>query len=180
MKNIFCFVLISIFMLSEAEGFAQKADSIHFRKNAVNVELLGNAAYYSFNYERKILGNKNNFMTIRAGISVYPFRLDGGFAFPLLINGVFGEGNNHFEVGIGKTLPISFSPNIEFVNDNPNVTANLMYRYQNPKGKLIFRIGWTPIIFYKAFTPFDFVNNADLRGALFELINCGVSIGFAF
>ena len=167
MKKLFLTILLLFFTKT---FFAQNMDSIRYKKNSVSFELLGNSGIlYSINYERKLFGNENNFMTIRAGVGTYD---KNGGLFPLLINGVFGEGNHHIEIGVGRTLSLGWwKKTFYYDKDDSPFTANLMYRYQRPKGKFVFRIGWTPVLV----PNLDF---ADVEVLL--LLDCGASVGYRF
>ncbi len=152
----------------------QNQDSICLKKNTFYIEGLGNAGLglYSLNYERKLYENKNGFLALRAGLScTYEW------FFPLSINGVFGEENHHTEVGLGKTLcfkvPLINKHGAKLDKDFSSITANVMYRYQKPGGRFIFRIGWTPVLYYNYIRPSWGI-------ILITLLDCGASFGYAF
>ena len=160
----FIFVLI-IFSIStdycKSQNNITAKDTSYKRKNAVYFEVLGNALFYSINYERKIKKNKYGFSTFRIGISDF----DDLF-FPLTINEIFdNDKKNHFEVGTGITFAVSQRT---WTLDRNFITANIMYRYQKPNGKFMFRAGWTPLYFYEEnLLPYS-------------LIWFGTSIGYVF
>ncbi|HEU4558620.1 MAG TPA: hypothetical protein VFS20_12255 [Longimicrobium sp.] len=118
-------------------------------RNTFFVELLGNAAIYSLNYER--------FFTPQLGIRVGGSFLRGetedgteasvGF-FPVMATYLLGEGNSHFETGLGIGI-VTASADIEEVDDFSGSdvygTATLGYRYQKPTGGVLFRVGFTPV-----------------------------------
>lgn len=179
MKNILLPILFFLATLNTVEGFAQKADSIHFRKNAVYAELLGSGWGYSINYERKIfvIGD-DDFITLRAGVSAYDA---DQFRFPLLINVVDGGGNHHFEFGVGATLPFQkkWPTNKYYLDKHTSefaATMNLMYRYQKPKGHFIARIGWTPLFVL----DHSYYTWSEGVIVILGFLNCGVSIGYSF
>lgn len=116
-------------------------------KNTFFVELLGNAAIYSLNYER--------FFTPQLGIRVgamYIQAEDEGDEisvglFPIMATYLFGEGNSHFETGLGigiGTAGIETTNLGEDWDSEVYGTATLGYRYQKPTGGVIFRAGFTP------------------------------------
>jgi len=178
MKNVFCVILLffSIVILSEVEGFAQKADSIPFRKNVVYDEIIGNlGGLYSLNYERVIFNGDNGFNIARIGITS-DFK-GPGFRSVILINHVFSKySNSHCEIGVGAILAVDNNywvgnklvTTTGFDTENSVPTANLMYRYQKPNGRFIFRVGWTPWIYPPDISTFEY------------LFICGISAGYAF
>jgi len=155
MNKIFIVMLLFLFTKTL---FAQKMDSVRFKNNALYVELFGNSGLgiISANYEKKIFQNNNCFYTVRTGVAFSNY--------PILINRIAGLRKNHFEVGTGVIL--------DRYGDHA-ITGNVMYRYQKPQGKFIFRIGWTPSVF---------LNQGSYKygyGYLF-LVFCGISAGYAF
>lgn len=164
MKKIFSILL---FIFFSQMVIAQK-DTMQFKKNAISLELLGNAGIgrYSLNYERNVIGGKNGFLSARIGISK-----GAEYYFPILLNGIFLNGKHHFEIGAGATLAYCDNcvPDQTFLyEDLFAYTANFMYRYQKPNGKLAFRVGWTPMLY---------TNNSMLIILFFD---CGLSVGYAF
>lgn len=168
------FFLVLLLLICMKISFSQK-DTIQFKKNAVYGELLGNAGVlYSLNYERILLKHKNGFFTGRIGVGNL-FLVDyDEFDIPILINHVLSIEEHHFEVGGGlisgigqnlKTKKIKFLMNI-------GATVNLMYRYQKPGGRFVFRVGWTP--------GYYFEKDPDPLIVFFFLLMPGASIGYAF
>ena len=179
------FFLTIMFLFVAKTFFAQKADSIPFRKNLIYGELGGNLGLVSsLNYERKLFDNNSGFFTARIGIGVNMNGFGNVIWGPaLMMNYISGKHKNHFEIGFGARLPAFIAYDKRKYQyssgwgDNDIMvlvpTANLMYRYQKPGGKLIFRIGWTPL-FYNAES-----SNAS-PAAIFFWFMCGASIGYAF
>lgn len=151
------FITITILFFTKF-CFAQNPDTLVYKKNALFLELVGNAGQYSINYEGILKGGQKGFFTLRIG-----FSYTGEYIFPILLNHVSGHHNNHLEMGAG----VRFSPTYT-LGDGGIITANVIYRFQKPNGKFLFRAGWTPI-FYKL---------TDQAG----LLNywCGMSIGYLF
>jgi hypothetical protein len=150
-------------------------------KNAFYFELAGNGIYYSLNYDR-ILYQKNSFKTsARIGVEVLPNKLqdfqDLRPAMPIEVNALVGKGKHHIETGLGLTPYID--DKYGFVDRDGNrhlakqgkkiTTMSLIrigYRYQKTEGGLMFRAGFTPILFQgNNFDPVPFA---------------GVSIGKSF
>lgn len=137
-------------------------------QNTFFVELLGNAAVYSLNYER--------FFTPQLGIRVGGMFLRGEDdtgdeasigLFPIMATYLLGQGNSHFETGLGIGI-VTASADIDEVDEDFSGsdvygTATLGYRYQKPEGGVIFRVGFTP---------------AYAAGNLIPWV--GASVGYAF
>ena len=166
MRRLFIVITFTVFAKT---FFAQKMDSVNYRKNAISAEGLGNAFIYSFNYERLISEDQQGFFSLRIGLGV-----GNGTLSPILINHIFTMNRyNHCEIGAGIALGTrtdSKTKNIYI--DIPYATANLMYRYQKPRGHFIFRAGWTPIYQFKQ-------GGVDIITFLY-LIFPGVSVGYTF
>jgi hypothetical protein len=91
--NLIIFVLFVFFNLCEAQnGDKTKADTSQaankkYVNNTVYVELLGNAAIYSFNYERRL---RDSFWG-RIGVGYYPGPFGELAAVPLGLNYLMGK-----------------------------------------------------------------------------------------
>ena len=151
-----------------AQEAAPAAETPSLARNTFFVELLGNAAIYSLNYER--------FFTPQLGLRVGGSFLRGqntegddvsvGFL-PVMATYLLGEGNSHFETGLGIGI-VTASADIEEVDEEFSGsdvygTATLGYRYQKPTGGVIFRAGFTPVFAGGNLIPW-----------------AGISVGYAF
>ncbi|HEU0053131.1 MAG TPA: hypothetical protein VFQ39_08130 [Longimicrobium sp.] len=154
---------------------AQAAPAAVTARNAVYVELLGNGVLYSVNYDRRLTDN----VAGRVGVSFLTVEEDDGdrgtlAMAPIVASYLFGEGNSHFEAGLGVLLA---SASVSDVGDDEGEdwfdlsgsasgvlgTGVLGYRYQRPDGGFVFRAGLTPIFDTEDFIPWF-----------------GVSFGYAF
>jgi hypothetical protein len=110
-------------------------------KNAFYIEVGGNAGFYSINYEHTFFKNTIG----RIGFSCLP----GDLIFPVLIGRYFGDKASHLElmggVGYGHYRHKDVT---DVIHTSQEVlgTASVSYRYQNPKQKFLFRVGYTPFI----------------------------------
>jgi hypothetical protein len=161
--------------LQQTLSFSQN-DSTHvFKNNAVYIETVGSVAtYFSLNYERKVIENKNAFFTARAGIYLLP---DIAMS-ALLMNYVLGKKNHHLEVGGGIRLATikeyhRDKPKWVWDKDELAGTANFMYRYQKPNGGLLIRAGWTPVIY-------RYITNESELFKEFSFLLIGISVGYTF
>ena len=68
----------------------------------------------------------------------YSFLGFGGSLFPVGVNEIISFGKNHIEVGVGYTFSDAFP--------RDHVAMRIGYRYQKPKGRLVFRPAFTPIL----------------------------------
>ncbi len=176
MKKIFLFItLLSYSTLV----FTQEKDSVlidkpikveTFKKNAVFLELGGNAFLYSLNYERLNKISENLKLSYGAGLELlvgesqdispnkrnrdkYPI-----FAVTPAVNLLFGRNKSHLEIGTSTGL-LYIVPVIQ--------TFRLGYRYQGEK--VLFRIGFTPIFSFPHDGNFHFLTPWG-----------GVSLGYRF
>ncbi|TAF95405.1 MAG: hypothetical protein EAZ32_12870 [Cytophagia bacterium] len=145
------YLLFLVFCLTSVfEIRSQNDTSVTTKRNAVYVELLGNAGLYSFNYERQIARQRNNYFNLRLGAAYLWWREARTPVFvvePIYLKG----GKNHFlELSISATFFSSrkiFAPE---ANPPKEIRASFMprigYRYQSPNKSLLFRFGVMPII----------------------------------
>lgn len=132
MKRIFTLLfLISILQSLHAQEVYRKSFSFN-NKNSIQFELMGVGYVYSLNYERVIL-NGNRFKTnAQIGYSYFPYIRT---LIPISLNELISFGKHHAEIGFGYT----YSPNGESF-----YLGRIGYRFQKPKGKWLFRIGYMP------------------------------------
>jgi hypothetical protein len=124
-------------------------------KNAIYLEMGGNAYVYSLNYERIFLPKKYIKVGARAGISVLPKNnLTAPYPIvPLEVIALTGKRNHHFETGIGLTPFIGYvtydgarGSDYERERLQAATTFRLGYRYQKPEGGFMLRAGYMPIL----------------------------------
>lgn len=127
-----------------ADVLAQEIPTL--KKNTVFLELGGNAALYSINYDRLLLKD----VSARAGIATYTLDNDLGIsvritAIPVTANYLLGNGDNKVEVGLGLLL-LSGKLDLGTISDSGVLgTAVLGYRRQKEEGGIMFKAGMTPI-----------------------------------
>ncbi|MFK7807010.1 MAG: hypothetical protein AB8F74_04330 [Saprospiraceae bacterium] len=137
------------------------------RSHALYVEGLGNGLLYSLNYDVRFAERTDKW---GARIGVAPYR--EVFTSLVQINYLFGTGKHRFEVGGGATTQLGFAGEKGRADIAPN--AALMYRYQNPSGNFLFRVGLGSI----------FIGSDE--GSTFEDLNKifwfwpGLSLGYHF
>lgn len=147
MKKLVLFALVAVAIAAPAASAQETASPVTAR-NAFYVELLGNGILYSLNYDRMITPK----VSARVGVAALAAADDstsaGVVAAPIMVNYLFGEGNSHFETGVGLMLA---SGAVDEVGDEEDDafsgavgTATLGYRYQRPGGGFVFRAGLTP------------------------------------
>ena len=127
-------------------------------RNAFYLELLGNGFLYSLNYDRLLtdqISGRVGFMFLGAASDTSAAALA---AAPIMVNYLVGQGNSHFEAGIGVTLLSGGIENVEDFEDedfNGAIgTATLGYRYQRPAGGFVFRVGLTPFFGAGGIVPY--------------------------
>ncbi len=159
-----------------------KKDSIRknrIRKNSIYMELLGNAEYYSLNYER-ILFHKNFFsLSCRIGGLYYygsmfnhtrwsvPFTINGTFKLYKLLYVEIGSGaayyyDSYFDVSDGYS-------GLQESEQGFYCTAITGIRVQGYRG-FLFRIDFTPIVMYYP----------NVRSKLDGIAWFGLSFGYSF
>lgn len=135
------------------------------KRNAVYVEALGNGLFYSINYERQILNNRN------LGIKIGAMYFKGSshvVMLPLHLRYVLGQ-KHGLEIAGGITYQYRFSN-----SENEGILAPsgaLMYRYQ-ADNNFLFRVGIAP-------TFVKYEDNAYFSSA-FLYVWPGASIGYTF
>ncbi|MDO6390198.1 hypothetical protein Q4E40_08675 [Pontibacter sp. BT731] len=115
-------------------------------RNAVYAELGGNGDLLSANYDRIVYQKSMVKAAFRIGIASNQFfsAEEPGFypVVPVEALGMIGRFQKHFEFGLGYTR--------RFTNE-PDLLRNMYFsrigfRYQNPTGGLVVRVGFTPFL----------------------------------
>lgn len=137
--------------------------------NSLYLELLGNGGLYSVNYDRLFtenFGGRIGFMYI-SSLDFIIVSAEDFVLFPVLLN--YFVGNRHkLELGAGVIFVSvksvgAFGFKSNSGGSNIVGTAVIGYRYQNPDGGFLFRIGFTPMINSEGIEPWG-----------------GISFGFSF
>jgi hypothetical protein len=136
--------------------------------NSVYLELLGNAAAYSINYERLLTPS----LYVRVGAGYFALaesdseEADGLGLFPIMAGYLTSGFPHKLELAIGIAPAVtsgSWDDVGLFASDTDVVgTATIGYRYTAVRGFLL-RIGFTPFFASEAFTPWG-----------------GLSVGYSF
>lgn len=144
-KNVWATLVVCVIFVSiRADVLAQ--DYIIPKKNTVFLELGGNAALYSINYDRLLLKD----VSARVGFATYSLEDDLGIsvritAIPVTANYLLGEGANKVEVGLGMLI-LNGKLDLGTISDSGVLgTAVLGYRRQKEEGGIMFKAGITPI-----------------------------------
>lgn len=156
-------LIILVFATLAMTTFGQKATNptLSFKnKNSIQFELFGHGLFYSFNYERILVNGQKFKTTGQAGISYYPPKTGiRDIWIPVLINELYSFDSHHIEFGFGYVF-INEATRTEDYEEisrgwNGFLTGRIGYRYQKPDGRLIFRVGFTPLYEYevKEFHP---------------------------
>jgi len=189
--TVLLFSITSKFSQDRLEGTMDTIEQV-YAKNNVYLELAGKGLFYSVNYERSIfnLGKKTS---VRAsiGFSLFPgltqVKKSTDFLMPLSISIQQHLKKNHFiSFGTGSTYWKYQINDIEINEANlptqPLVARlktitewfghiNLEYRYQKPKGGLMYKAGITPLFFDKM------QNFTKIKTAQFS---ANIGIGYTF
>ena len=114
------------------------------RRNAVYLELGGNALIYSINVERLISPH----VSIRGGAMLLPNLMSGQGdvvkAAPVSVSGLFGKGGHYVEAGAGVVLGVGAisGSEIDFVH---GASGTITLGYRRVRGRRILRAGFTPV-----------------------------------
>jgi hypothetical protein len=129
-----CFVMIA------CSGYSQQT-----LKNALTAEFLGNAVYYSLNYERTFPRQ----IIARTGFGYLPKHgnvISRSYGLTMLGGKNLGHKSSHLELLAGLAYLNSRWDDTEDEVNNQEIlgTAWIGYRYQRPGKGFLFRIGYTP------------------------------------
>ncbi len=118
-------------------------------RNALYIELLGNAGLYSMNYDRTVVTlAERHRIGFRVGLSLVPLDTLGvqfPLVFPVTLNYLYGR-QRRLEIGAGV------APRVVFDKDwSPSVSVHLAttlgFRLQRFDNDFVFRVGFTPLFF---------------------------------
>jgi hypothetical protein len=145
-----CLLLALCLLLFAVPALAQEPAPGLTARNTFFAELYGNGGRYSLNYDRIFLQRNRFKASFRVGASLQSFRnniagdryLQG--ALPLELNGLWGRGPHHLELGLGFTPVLQERPVANTRPYLPSYFGRIGYRYQQPGGGLFFRAGLTP------------------------------------
>jgi len=141
-------VMLALLALIGTSAAAAQERALPAAPNAVYLELAGNGLLYTLNYDRLLTPN----VAARVGFMGLGAASDsasaGIVAAPLMVSYLFGQGNSHFETGLGVMLAAGAVDEVEGFEDESFSgavgTATIGYRYQRPGGGFVFRAGVTP------------------------------------
>jgi hypothetical protein len=157
-------ILITILLASvslKGQDAGPGTERTMIRKNSVYLEILGNGAIYSLNYDRIIPLKRDLILVARIGGNEYHGIHNGRLSWNLIATAglLVGTGYNFFEPSLGFTC---FQREPDFL-----IVLATGYRHQGRRG-LVFRA-----------TPMYIINTA--RGDVFgNSLWLGLSLGYAF
>lgn len=140
MKYCDALPLFALALLLAAPAPAHASDEAPLTtRHAVFFEAGGPSVVYSANYEYRLLEG----LAVGGGASVFPVTMFGGTQLVPTLNagarGILFEGSHHLELGASVMVaPIGDDDAAFFV-------PTLGYRYQAPRGGLLFRATFTPL-----------------------------------
>jgi len=163
MKNLRISIILSLLVIVlSCPAFSQS------KSNSLYLEFFGSGGLYSVNYDRLLteeVGIRVGFMYFEADWFVFFTDMEM-FLIPITLNYLVGTGKHKFELGAG---PVIVFGSVGFWGSDPGSgsgvgwTGTIGYRYQQPNGGFLFRIGFTPVLFSGEFHP-----------------SGGLSLGFSF
>ncbi len=170
--------LLVIGLLLAFESHAQKF------KNSIYGEILGNAGYYSVNYERNLYARNRLFLSPSVGFSTLGRDF---FAIPVLLHAYYGGSKHAIETAIGYTglyiedESLRAFTNVDHTYFEHYITGRIGYRNESEKG-FLFKIAFTPLyLFYSGYMRENEVAaRADWEGRRKFIPWFGISVGKSF
>lgn len=151
-------IICALFFSFSNESLAQTMAVTFTAKNAVYLDLGGNAGQYAFSYGRVFHQKGKLKLSASAGFSMW-YQGSGSNtrwlpAIPVELTAFYGKSNHHMELGAGVT---SYLGSILYFDQETFETVDKVvfgailpvrigYRYQKPEGGFFFRVGYTPLI----------------------------------
>ena len=163
MKNLRLLLLLTLpIVVLSCPAFSQS------KPNSLYIEIFGSGGLYSLNYDRLFtenIGARIGFMYFAADWLGFFSDLEM-FLIPSTLNFFIGTGKHKLELGAGPV--IIFGSTGIFGSDQVSGsgvawTGRIGYRYQQPNGGFMWKIGFTPLFGNGVFQPWD-----------------GISLGFSF
>jgi len=164
MKTI---IIATIAIFSTINSFGQEINKTsEIKRNSIYVEAFGQGLYNSFSFDRLYNTDKKVKTSFSSGITIIPHPELFVLGVPISYNFIFGQKNNHLELGIGFTAMylrqgrINASEGITDLNGNTKTnsfvgyennfytyfTPKIGYRFQKNTGGLFLRVTLTPSI----------------------------------
>ncbi len=164
---LFAFLLQFPVML-HAQGFSQNISA----PLSFYLEIAGNSDSYSINADYIVYRHGNWKSGLRAGVGTNLFFMKeepGVYPIvPVEIYTMVGKTRNHLELGLGYTHRFTDAPDLL----KHMYFGRIGFRYQVPRGGLLFRFGLTPFV-----SP---EGRDEKTGALALIPRFGISIGKSF
>lgn len=155
-------------------------DPRQFRKNTLFIEILGNGATFTLNYDRLLVQNKGFKVAGRIGYSVLPKLLEIT-SIPIEISLLISDqGNHHLEIGSGlsyikglktENVIVDFTGSSKYISESLYIPFRIGYRYQRQRGRLFLKAGVVPMVSINEF------ENKFKRGYYIWL---GGAVGYSF
>jgi hypothetical protein len=136
MKTILKSTLIALFIFILPANFqAQSEDTVSLSKNSIYADLsIGLVSHIAISYERKIFSKNKISLFGRIGAAGSGvFWSDSGIGGLVAFTMLTGKKNSHFELSAGSFL-------VTDGNHYIHPLVNIGYRYQKPKGGLMFKV----------------------------------------
>lgn len=168
MKRFFFLLIISL---------VAKSLDAQIAKNTVYLELLGNGALYSINYDRILLDAEK--FKISSSIGYGSYRNENFEGIPFEVNFLFGH-KHYFEIGTGisyiKGLT-QMEPEYSWgvVSTTIYNTYRIGYRFQKDKKGLFFKVAVIPFV---RLYEYEETFKTDTDNAFFVYV--GAAVGYSF
>ena len=136
-----------LILLFPSTLLAQEPRMRYRAKKAVYLDF-GGSGGVTANFDYLTMETGNIKTSVRLGAGLYPYKVNGENkimpVLPLEFLGFVGEKAGNLELGLGYTHRFSSEPS----QPDYHITGRFGFRYQKPRGGLLFRLGYIPL-FYK-------------------------------
>ncbi|KAA5548263.1 hypothetical protein [Adhaeribacter rhizoryzae] len=125
---------------------AQEPRMRYRAKKAIYLDV-GGSGGITANFDYLTMEIDNIKTSIRLGGGLYPYKVNGESKLmpvvPLEFLGFVGQKAGNLELGLGYTHRFSNEPS----QPDYHLTGRVGFRYQQPRGGLVFRLGYIPLLY---------------------------------
>ena len=127
------------------ESKKKKAALESGQNNALYAEIGGTGIGYAAKYDRRF-SSRTNGIGGQVGLGFYSFRnLTESLIIPFGLNYLIGRYNHFLELGVGSVCVLGGYAD-EGMTTTMLGTYNITYRYQPFEGRMVARLGWSPVL----------------------------------
>ncbi|WP_146895450.1 hypothetical protein [Adhaeribacter aerolatus] len=120
---------------------------MRYRANKAVFLEVGGSGGITANFDYLTMETGNIKTSVRLGAGAYPYKINGvGKIMPVVpfeLLGFIGEKAGNLELGVGYTHRFTNEP----TQPDYHLTGRFGFRYQRPRGGLLFRLGYIPLLY---------------------------------